>query len=97
VVLIYGKIEALQAHASRFEKICLRHYAYLTYNWMHASNLEELRYQLNDIDLFEAVEAYFKICKKQKVPTLEDPYYFLPEKRRLDIKLEGDMLKRTGG
>jgi hypothetical protein len=31
------------------------------------------------------------------VPILEEPYYFLPEKRRLDIKLEGDMLKRTGG
>jgi hypothetical protein len=30
------------------------------------------------------------------VPTLEEPYYFLSEQRRLDIKLEGDMLKRTG-
>jgi hypothetical protein len=62
VVLIYAKLEALQTHASRFEKICLRHYNYITYNWTHASNAKEFRSQLTDKDLFEAVDAYFKIC-----------------------------------
>jgi len=97
VVLIYAKLEALQMRASRFEKICLRHYVYVTYNWTHASNAQEFRSQLTDTDLFEAVNAYFKICQKYHVPTLEEPYYFLSDQRRLDIKLEGDMLKRTGG
>ncbi|MGD6806833.1 MAG: hypothetical protein ACQCN4_07725 [Candidatus Bathyarchaeia archaeon] len=96
VVLIYGKIETLQAHASRFEKVCLRHYGYVTYNWAHARNVEKFRSHLTDTDIFEAVDAYFKICRKYHVPTLEEPYYFLSEQRRLDMKLEGDMLKRTG-
>jgi hypothetical protein len=96
VVLIYGKLEILQTHADRFEKICLRHYAYVTYNWTHAKNVEKFRSQLTDTDIFEAVDAFFKICQKHHVPTLEQPYYFLSEQRRLDIKLEGDMLKRTG-
>jgi hypothetical protein len=30
------------------------------------------------------------------VPTYEQPYYFLSDERKRDIKLEGDMLKRTG-
>lgn len=97
MMLLIGKLQVLQTNASHFEKICLRHYAYITYNWTHASNVEEFRSQLTAIDLFEAVEAYFRICQKYHVPNLEEPYYFLSEKRRLDIKLEGDMLKRTGG
>jgi hypothetical protein len=96
MILILGKLLVLQTRASSFEKTCLRHYSFITYNWMHASNVEEFRSQLSDRDLFEAVDSYFRICQKHHVPTLEEPYYFLPEKRRLDIKLEGDMLKRTG-
>jgi hypothetical protein len=41
------------------------------------------------------VEAYFKICRKYHVPTFEEPYYFLSEKRRREVKLEGDRLKRS--
>jgi len=51
---------------------------------------------LPDSDIFEIVEAYFKICRKYHVPTFEEPYYFLSEQKRRDIKMEGDMLKRTG-
>jgi hypothetical protein len=96
MVLIYDKLHVLQTGASRFEKICLRYYSYITYNWIHASDVEEFRSQLTDMDLFETVDAYFKICKKHNVPTLEEPYYFLPLERRLELKLEGDMLKRMG-
>jgi hypothetical protein len=96
MMLLIGKLQVLQTKASHFEKICLRHYSYLTYNWTHASNVEEFRSILTDTDLFEAVDAYFRICQKYHVPTFEEPYYFISEKRRLDIKLEGDMIKRTG-
>jgi len=50
----------------------------------------------NKDDLFELVEIYFKICKKYQGPTLEELYYFLTEEQQLEVKLEGDMLKRTG-
>jgi hypothetical protein len=50
---------------------------------------------LRDSDIFEIVESYFKICRKYRVPTFEEPYGFLTEQRRLEIKLEGDMLRRT--
>ncbi|MGE5637592.1 MAG: hypothetical protein ACM3WQ_02700 [Chloroflexota bacterium] len=47
-------------------------------------------------DIFEIVETYFKICKKYHVPTFEKPCYFLPEYHKRDIKLNDDILKRTG-
>ena len=89
VVKIFDNIETLQKQASPYEKACLRHYGFITYNWLHAPNPEKFRAEFIDTD--------FKICQKYNVPTLEEPYYFLSEKRRLDIKLEGNMLKRTGG
>jgi hypothetical protein len=52
-------------------------------------------FENRDCDLFEIVEAYFKICKKYHVSIFEEPYYFLSEDRRRAVKLEGDMLKRT--
>ena len=96
VVSIYKKLQVLQMYASSFEKICLRHYSHLTYNWTRAPNVGKFRSTLTDTDIFEAVDAYFKICRKYHVPTLEEPYYFLSEQQRLEIKLESDMLKRTG-
>jgi hypothetical protein len=96
-VAIFDKVHVLQVHANHFEKICIRHYGFITYNWRHAINVKEYRSQLTDTDLFEAVNAYFKICQKYNVHTFEEPYWFLPEQRRLEIKLEGDILKRTGG
>ena len=94
---IYDKIDVLQTQASEYEKICLRFYWHVTYNWNHAPNTEVFRSGFidRDSDLFEIVEAYFKVCKKYHVPVFEEPYYFLSEERRREVKLEGDMLKRT--
>ena len=92
---IYDKVEVLQLNASEYEKYCLRFYWHLTYNWTHASNVKSFRECLDDCDIFEIVESYFKICRKYHLPTFEEPYYFLTEQRRLEIKLEGDILKRT--
>jgi hypothetical protein len=92
---IYDKVDALQHKASEYEKYCLRLYWHLTFNWKHAPNVESFQEVLQDSEIFEIVEAYFKICKKYHLPTFEEPYDFLTEQRRLEIKLEGDMLKRT--
>ena len=92
---IYDKVEVLQNKASEHEKFCLRLYWLLTYNWSYIKNTEAFRGILLDSDIFEIVEAYFKICKKHRVPTFEEPYYFLSETRRREVKLEGDMLKRS--
>jgi hypothetical protein len=93
--VIYDKVEVLQRNASDYEKYCLRLYWHLTFNWNHAPNVESFREVLHDCDIFEIVESYFKICRKYHLPTFEEPYDFLTEQRRLEIKLEGDMLKRT--
>ncbi len=93
---ICDKLDVLQRGASEYEKICLRLYWTLTYNWTHAPDVKAFRQVLVDSDIFEIVEAYFKICRKYHVPTIEHPYYFLSDMRKRDIKLEGDMLKRTG-
>jgi hypothetical protein len=93
--VIYDKVKALQRSASDYEKLCLRLYWHLTYNWTHGPNVESFREVLRDSDIFEIVESYFKICRKYRVPTFEEPYDFLTEQRRLEIKLEGDMLRRT--
>jgi hypothetical protein len=92
---IYEKVDVLQTQASEYEKYCLRLYWHLTYNWNHASNAKSFREVLPDSDIFELVETYFKICRKYHVPTFEEPYYFLDSQRRQEIKLDGDMLKRT--
>ena len=58
-------------------------------------DLASILTNLEDGDIFELVDAYFKICRKYHVPTFEEPYYFLSGKKRQDVKLEGEMLKRT--
>jgi len=92
---IYDKVEVLQHKASEYEKFCLRLYLHLTWDWTYIQDAKEFRGVLLDSDIFEIVEAYFKICRKYKVPTFEEPYYFLSEKRRREVKLEGDRLKRS--
>ena len=92
---IYDKVDVLQHAASEYEKYCLRLYWHLTYNWTHAPNVKSFREVLRDSDIFEIVETYFKICRKYHLPTFEEPYAFLTEQRRLEIKLEGDLLRRT--
>jgi hypothetical protein len=95
---IFDKVNVLQTQATEYEKICLRIYWHLAYNWTHAPDIEVFRdnFKNRDGDIFETVETYFKICRKYHVPTFEQPYYFLSDERKRDIKLEGDMLKRTG-
>lgn len=93
---IYDKLHILQAQATGFEKICLRHYGHIAYNWTHAPDAGKFQTNLTDTDIFEAVNAYFKICKKYNAQTMDEPFYFLSKQRRVEIKLEGDMLKRTG-
>jgi hypothetical protein len=93
--VICDKLQVLQTQATDYEKICLRVYWHLTWNWNRAPNIEAYRATVNDTDIFETVDAYFKICRKYHQPTFEEPYYFLSEQKRRDIKLEGDMIKRT--
>jgi hypothetical protein len=92
---IYDKVDVLQHHASDYEKLCLRLYWHLTYNWTHAPDVKSFREVLPDSDIFEIVEAYFRICRKYHLPTFEEPYDFLTEQHRREIKLEGDILRRT--
>lgn len=93
--VIYDKVDVLQKQSTEYEKICLRLYWHLTYNWNRAPNIKAFQECFPDSDIFEIVEAYFKICRKYHLPTLEEPYYFLTEQRRREVKLEGDMLRRT--
>jgi len=92
---IFDKVEVLQTQATDYEKYCLRLYWHLTYNWNNAPKAKSFRDVLHDSEIFELVEAYFRICRKYQVPTFEEPYYFLDAQRRQEIKLEGDMLRRT--
>jgi hypothetical protein len=92
---IFDKVVVLQLNASEHEKYCLRLYWHLTYNWNRAPSIKSFRGVFHDSDIFELVEAYFKICRKYHVPTFEEPYYFLDTRRRQEIKLKSDMLKRT--
>jgi hypothetical protein len=92
---IYQKIAVLQAQASDYEKVCLRFYWHLTYNWNNAPDKRSFQSVLHDADIFEIVEAYFKICRKYHVAVFEEPYYFLSDQQRRSVKLEGDILRRT--
>ena len=55
----------------------------------------ESRKVWRDEDLYELVETYFKILRKYGLHTKEEPYYFLSPKRKRNVKLTGDMLKRS--
>ena len=92
---IYDKLAVLQVQATDFEKFCLRLYWHLSHNWNRARDFEAFRETIEDSDIFEIVDAYFKICRKYHQPTFEEPYYFLSDEKRQEIKLEGDMIKRT--
>jgi hypothetical protein len=95
LMAIYEKIAVLQAQASDYEKICLRFYWHLTYNWNQAPDKGSFQKVLHDVEIFEIVEAYFKICRKYHLAVFEEPYYFLSDQKRRAVKLEGDMLRRT--
>jgi len=95
---IYDKMEVFQAKASEYEKVCLRLYSFLSDKWRRGQSVEQFREMFLTCkeDLFEIVETYFKICKKYQVPVFEEPYYFLNDQQKMEVKLEGDMLRRTG-
>jgi hypothetical protein len=95
LMAIYEKIAVLQAQASEYEKICLRFYWHLTYNWNQAPDKGSFQKVLHDAEIFEIVEAYFKICRKYHLAVFEEPYYFLSDQQRKAVKLEGDMLRRN--
>ena len=40
---IYDKVDVLQHTASNYEKLCLRLYWHLTYNWTHAPEVKSFR------------------------------------------------------
>ena len=93
--VIYDKVDVLQTQATEYEKICLRLYWHLTYNWNRAPNIKTFQECFPDSDIFEIAEAYFKICRKYHLPTFEEPNDFLTQQHRCEIKLEGDILRRT--
>jgi len=92
---VYDKVMVLQNKANAYEKNCLRFYWYITYNTQNKPGSGSFRALLSDETIFEAVEAYFKICRKYDVPVFEEPYHFLNDQRRCEVKLAGDMLRRT--
>jgi len=97
LLVVYDKLEVLQIQASEYEKICLRIYSRLTYNWTHTKNKADLKHSFLECleDLFEIVETYFKICHKYAVPVFEEPYAFLPDEFKREVKLAGDVLRWT--
>lgn len=89
----YDRVRILQNLATQQEKIIVRFYSHLTYNW--ADHGKEYRKLLKDSDLYEIVESYFKILRKYGLTTTEEPYYFLSPQQKRKVKLEGEMLMRT--
>lgn len=79
--------------ASEYEKKCVRVYTHLTRNWNTAD--PQFRKAFRDSNLYETVESYFKILRKYGLHTTEEPYYFLSPKRRRNVKITGDMIKRS--
>jgi hypothetical protein len=95
VKAVYDKIRGLQNQANAYEKMCLRLYGLIAHNEHNVFKPVSTIEYLSDCELFEVVEAYFKICKKYKVPVFEEPYYFLTNQKRYEVKLAGDVLRRT--
>lgn len=81
--------------ATEYEKKCIRVYTHLTRNWNHEEVPKDFRKAWRDNDLYETVESYFRILRKYGLHTTEEPYYFLSPKRRRNVKISGDMLKRS--
>ncbi|MDR0493071.1 MAG: hypothetical protein LBH74_05485 [Nitrososphaerota archaeon] len=99
LLVVYDKLEVLQTQAVEYEKACLRLYGRLTYTWTQTKNRAELQGSFLGCleDLFEIVEAYFKVCRKYGVPVFEEPYVFLSDEFKREVKLAGDVLRRTSG
>jgi len=91
---IYDRVHILQNFATEYEKKIIRLYTHITRNWtIFNMNLWKV---LESKDLYELIESYFNILRKYGQQTTEEPYYFLNPEERRKIKIEGEMLKRTG-
>lgn len=89
----HERVGILQHMATEYEKKVIRIYANTTRSWHEAP--AKLREVFQDSDIYEMVESYFKILRKYGLTTTEEPYYFLSPKRRREVKIEGEMLKRN--
>jgi len=96
--LIHNGLErarVLQHLATEYEKKCVRWYCFLTNNWNRDEVPKDFRKGWRDVDIYETVECYFRILRKYGLYTKEEPYYFLSPQKRRDVKITGDMLKRS--
>jgi len=96
------KIDHLKTLAAPYEIHCVRLYCKLLMNWMWETKTQEEKQRKKQFlsifrksDIYEIVEAYFRICRKYGEPIYEEPYYWLSPKQRREIKYEGEMLKRS--
>jgi len=87
------RIDVLQHMASEYEKKAIRLYSHFTRNWTEFEK-EYMKF-LTKSELYEIVESYFRILRKHGLSTDEEPYYFLTPKYKRQVKIEGDMLKRS--
>ncbi len=99
---LLDKIDTIKALCTVYEIHCLRFYCKYLFNYMTAAKTEKRQKEINqflsafrDSDIYEIVEAYFKICRKYGLEVYEEPYYWTSPKRKRDIKHEGEMLKRS--
>jgi hypothetical protein len=86
---IFDKIRVLQEKASLFEKYCLRWYWYLVHNWHTVSK------KMDNMDVYEVTEVYFRIMIKYNFPVFEERYYFLTAQRKTDLHFDVEDRKRN--
>ena len=96
------KIDTIKMLCTPYEIHCIRLYCKYTLNALHEiksmKRQEQIKQFLSvfrDTDIYEIVEAYFRICRKYGLATHEEPYYWMSPERKREIKYEGEMLKRS--
>jgi hypothetical protein len=101
---IIKKIEKLKMLATEYEIACVRLYCKYLFNLMCFDGLKNMKRKkqikqfvgaFTDTDLYEIIGSYFKVMQKYGLSVHEEPYYWLPMKRRREIQYSGEMLKRT--
>ena len=102
VKAVLDKIDKLKLLASDYEIACARLYCKYVFNLMHTikdkkrqAEIKEFCNAFTDTDLYEIVESYFKVIRKNGLSVYEEPYYFLSPKRKREIIYTGEMLKRS--
>ena len=99
---IMDKNARLRLSLTEYETYCIRLYTKVILNWTWEAKNKKRQQEVKQFckaftkaDLYEIVEAYFKIMRKYGEKTYEEPYYWLSPKQRREIKYEGEMLKRS--